>query len=75
MARTLQTIPTYMLPQTRRLPVLAALAITFARIVVIWDTRRRTRAHLATLDDRMLDDIGLTRAEAGREAARPFWSI
>lgn len=34
---------------------------------------RRTRARLAKLDDRMLDDIGLTREQAAREAARKIW--
>ena len=33
----------------------------------------RTRRQLARLDDRRLDDIGLTRCEAAAEAERPFW--
>lgn len=36
-------------------------------------TLARTRAHLARLDDHQLDDIGLTREEAAREAARRAW--
>lgn len=32
------------------------------------------RKHLATLDDARLDDIGLTRAQARAEAARPIWN-
>jgi len=28
---------------------------------------------LATLDDRLLEDIGVSRAEAAREASKPFW--
>lgn len=36
---------------------------------------RRERQMLATLDDRMLKDIGLTRAEANLEAARPGWDV
>lgn len=35
--------------------------------------RRRSRMLLAQFDDRMLKDIGLTRADAQREANRPFW--
>ena len=31
----------------------------------------RSRRELATLDDRLCDDIGITPMEAGREAARP----
>jgi uncharacterized protein YjiS (DUF1127 family) len=37
--------------------------------------RRRQRAALAAIlaDDRLLKDIGMTRAEALREASLPFW--
>ncbi|WP_170331580.1 DUF1127 domain-containing protein [Ruegeria arenilitoris] len=33
----------------------------------------RQRRSLAKLDDRALEDIGVSRAEADTEAARPFW--
>lgn len=36
---------------------------------------RRERQMLASLDDRMLKDIGLTRADANLEAARPSWDV
>ena len=35
----------------------------------------RQRRVLARLDDRTLADIGLTRAEASTEAARPVWDL
>jgi uncharacterized protein YjiS (DUF1127 family) len=35
--------------------------------------RSRQRQVLLTLDDRLLKDIGLSRAEAMREARKPFW--
>ncbi len=38
-----------------------------------WWRMRRERLQLLELDDHMLNDIGLTREEAHREAARPFW--
>lgn len=38
-----------------------------------WNTRYRTRVRLADLDDRTLQDIGLTRHEARIESSRPFW--
>jgi uncharacterized protein YjiS (DUF1127 family) len=38
-----------------------------------WRERGRQRAMLATLDDRMLRDIGIDRARAQREAEKPFW--
>lgn len=36
---------------------------------------RAQRRQLAQLDDAMLDDIGLTRAGAAIEAARPIWDV
>ncbi|HAM48359.1 MAG TPA: DUF1127 domain-containing protein [Alphaproteobacteria bacterium] len=39
----------------------------------MWRHRVLYRQHLRGLDDHLLDDLGLTRAEAEREAARPFW--
>ncbi|MCT7374012.1 DUF1127 domain-containing protein [Chelativorans salis] len=38
-----------------------------------WCDRVRERRRLSDLTDRLLDDIGLTRADVEREAARPFW--
>lgn len=38
-----------------------------------WHGRYRQRLDLAELDDHLLADIGVTRQEAGRESARPFW--
>lgn len=35
----------------------------------------RQRRHLARLDDAALTDIGVTRAEALREADRPLWDV
>jgi uncharacterized protein YjiS (DUF1127 family) len=34
---------------------------------------RRQRRALAEMDDRQLQDLGLTRAEALQEANRPLW--
>jgi uncharacterized protein YjiS (DUF1127 family) len=38
-----------------------------------WRRRSRERAQLAALDDRMLKDIGLTRADAEFLSNKPFW--
>ena len=37
--------------------------------LVVWKQRRTLKA----LDDRALEDIGLTRREANLESARTFW--
>ena len=41
--------------------------------VVLYIERQRQRRALLRLDDRMLRDIGLTRADVEREADKPFW--
>ena len=38
-----------------------------------WRRRARSRAELAMLDERMLRDIGVTRADIWREVNKPFW--
>jgi uncharacterized protein YjiS (DUF1127 family) len=38
-----------------------------------WVERSRQRRALARLNDHLLRDIGLTRDEARRECANPFW--
>ena len=35
--------------------------------------RHASRTRLAQLNDHLLKDIGLSRADAWREAAKPFW--
>ena len=42
-------------------------------IVRLWHERSRQRSHLAELPDYLLHDIGVTRAEAQAEVAKPFW--
>ena len=41
--------------------------------VSLWHERARQRRRLLQLDDRMLRDIGVSRADAVREADKPFW--
>jgi uncharacterized protein YjiS (DUF1127 family) len=39
-----------------------------------WRRRARDRASLAALDERMLADIGISRAEAEFLSNKPFWT-
>ena len=38
-----------------------------------WQRRQRDRATLRALDDRMLSDIGLSRADIEAEISKRFW--
>ena len=51
------------------------LAFAPWRVLQVWAARRGQRRTLGELADEthLLDDIGLTRAQALREAAKPFW--
>ena len=41
--------------------------------ILFWREVATQRAVLGSLSDELLKDIGITRAEAVREASRPFW--
>jgi len=38
-----------------------------------WRHRARSRAELEMLNDRVLQDIGMSRCTANFEASKPFW--
>ncbi len=61
-------------PSKRALPrqVLDAI-IKAADLVYLWQRRIAEREHLLALDNRMLADIGISRADAAREAGKRFW--
>jgi uncharacterized protein YjiS (DUF1127 family) len=50
-----------------------AWTATAVGLLLCWHERARQRRALLRLDDRMLKDIGISRADAEREASRPFW--
>ena len=49
------------------------LATATIQLLLNWQERATQRHHLATLDDRALKDVALTRADAVAEAEKPFW--
>ncbi|HET9536212.1 MAG: DUF1127 domain-containing protein [Mesorhizobium sp.] len=58
----------------RRAPILLVrLARTGFDTLGRWRARQIQRSKLASLDDHMLRDIGLTRLDRRRECAKPFW--
>jgi uncharacterized protein YjiS (DUF1127 family) len=46
-----------------------------ADLLLTWHERARQRRQLLTLNDHMLRDIGLTRADVLAESSKPFWRL
>lgn len=59
--------------QARILRRVRDLAVRSALAALRWHELARQRRALLRLDDRMLKDIGISRADAVGEASRPFW--
>ena len=53
--------------------IMKGMLIRFADCVISWQQRASERHHLKGLDDRLLKDIGITRADVDREVDKPFW--
>jgi uncharacterized protein YjiS (DUF1127 family) len=51
----------------------ASVVARAATLLLIWRERARQRRHLGSLNDYMLRDIGLTRADVLAEGSKPFW--
>lgn len=52
---------------------LASLPLTALNTLLVWQERASERHHLGQMDDFMLKDMGLSRADVEKEAALPFW--
>jgi uncharacterized protein YjiS (DUF1127 family) len=42
-------------------------------LIATWAERHLHRHHLGAFDERLLEDVGLTRAECDHEHRKPFW--
>jgi uncharacterized protein YjiS (DUF1127 family) len=51
----------------------AAVSRDLFDLLMLWQERAVQRHALARLDEALLKDIGLSRAEAERETGKPFW--
>ena len=51
----------------------SASAFTWLMTVLAWRFRFTTRRQLRQLDERFLDDIGMTLEQAKAEFLKPFW--
>lgn len=58
-----------------RSAVIAAFALPERGLdlLSVWESRLKQRHALATMDARLLDDMGLSPEDAAHEAAKPFW--
>lgn len=63
-----------MFSQTRRIAAPGRRAGLFTRLLAMLTLHRHRRA-LSRLDDRLLDDIGLSQHQARAEQERPFWDV
>jgi len=59
----------------RRPGPVGAAALLVADLVSTWYLRVRERRHLGMLDDNMLKDIGVTRADVEFEVQKHFWRL
>lgn len=57
--------------RSRRFSALALLI----DLLLEWQERARQRYALRSMDDRMLRDIGLSRADIEGESSKPFWRV
>lgn len=50
-----------------------SLAAALLQGLLCWQERSSQRRHLAGLEDRLLRDVGLSRADIDQEVRKPFW--
>ncbi len=62
-------------PPLRFRPGLAARLLHAIELALGWREAARQRRAVLTLDERLLKDIGITRADAEREASRRLWDL
>ncbi len=60
-------------PTSDALGMLRAVAVRAIDVLFEWQERARERYHLESLDDHLLKDLGLSRADVAHEASKPFW--
>ncbi len=46
---------------------------SFIEVIKFWQRRSQERRQLVELEDRFLEDMGISRSQAFAEAAKPFW--
>lgn len=67
---------TFLQDLARSLQAVTAVDIGIGRLadqVLTWHRRARDRRALGQLDQHLLHDIGLSRADVDHEVSKPFW--
>ncbi|MET0105311.1 MAG: DUF1127 domain-containing protein [Sedimenticola sp.] len=54
------------------LPLKSIVTALPKQVYFLWQ-RQRQRRQLMTLEDHLLKDVGISRADAVREGQKPFW--
>jgi uncharacterized protein YjiS (DUF1127 family) len=57
----------------RARPSRARALLPARRVLDVWLERARQRRALLRLPDALLEDIGISRADAWQEGTKPFW--
>lgn len=57
----------------KSLGTFGTIMLSLGSAMLQWQQRAGQRTHLGTLDDRLLKDIGLSRADIEPEVSKPFW--
>ena len=60
-------------PAERGAATIRSRAASLLRYILTWSERARQRRALRALDEWVLKDIGLSRADVMREYDKPFW--
>lgn len=53
---------------------LSGWTVRLFETLLAWQSRAAGRRQLAAMDDRLLRDVGLSRADVMREQSKPFWT-
>ena len=69
--RAVLPVPNYV--ASKRVAVFFAAIGRVPHTVRVWSERAASRRALATLNDHLLRDIGLTHGDVERELMKPFW--
>ncbi|MEC9345855.1 MAG: DUF1127 domain-containing protein [Pseudomonadota bacterium] len=59
--------------EIRPVSTIAALGQRALRVFQTWQRRLEQRQQLASLDERLLKDMGISPMDASAEVAKPFW--